>query len=499
MKFSQSYKFVDEDEHMAIGYLMLDHSYRLYTDVSANHQPIVYLASYMVQKISQPDNLVMLIRRHRQAIVFFSLFWAMVMVIRFGLQGLLFVMGFEIVKYALLGNEFLAESLAVYPFSYLVGSQLELALTKVWLREDLFLGIVSALTGLTLLPLLPAIGVLLLYRYVVAQVAYWKDGLLGIGLVIVGIFSWINFHDYFRETWINNWLYAMPRLSQMTELYDYLKLWLYPFMSFFDPSGWLNIWIITIALGWLLLFFSSLYLKEKSLTWLIIAFFLFWGLVNARVIKPGVSIYAGFHLLPWLAIGMMGVIFISMTILLPQWRRKYKATVIVFFVTLLLYLSLHTQSPIRAAVDPETENYIQYTPLYQAGQVISSMKNEGDRLMVLPHEALLFWLTQLSPAGRQVTYYEWQFHAPGQQEDYLRVISHEYPEFIQYTDDNSSYKESMERLLSREYRLVFENPNLYVLTTKLDNLTSEQREVIDHLPFATAGEIRRNDSSPLSY
>lgn len=479
MKFSQSYKFVDEDEHMAIAGLMLNHGMRLYTDISSNHQPINYLTSFSVQKATHPANVFMLIRRHRQAVVFFSFIGGLLMVFRFGSKGLLFVVMMEIVKYSLLGNEFLAESLVIYPFAYTLGSQLELAVNQKVIREDFLLGFLASLITFTLLPLVPATALLLGYRYLVAKAGSWKLGLLGFITLTLAIFIWINPQDYFRETVINNVLYAMPRLSQIKTPTNWMKLWAYPFLSLLQPMEWLTLWISLITVGWIGLTIGFLIKADKKGLGLMLVLFLIWGVVNARVIKPGVAIYGGFHLLPWLAMGMVVVIFLLVDLL----HKKYlwAKVALLFLMCATFGLMVHPKSPVMAEIDPATENYVQYTPTQQVSEIITALANDTSQLLVFPDEAIIHWQTNLQPADRQVTHYEWQYFAPEQQEAYQRAITQNLPDFIVYDEDNSSYGKSITALLGQEYTQVFRSPNLYIRQDYATRMSQEQLQILNSL------------------
>src|SRR3989344_7603232 len=55
-RYSQSFKFADEDEHFAVGQL-LDRGKRLYKDISLNHQQLIFITSQVVHRVFDPPNI----------------------------------------------------------------------------------------------------------------------------------------------------------------------------------------------------------------------------------------------------------------------------------------------------------------------------------------------------------------------------------------------------------------------------------------------------------
>ena len=103
---SLSLHFVDEEDHLS-GANLINRGYKLHEQIQSNHQPLVYFGSATLQKIFKPDNIFMLIRRHRQAVFVYGALWSLLIVLRFSYPGLIFVFFFEWLKYGLLGNLFL--------------------------------------------------------------------------------------------------------------------------------------------------------------------------------------------------------------------------------------------------------------------------------------------------------------------------------------------------------------------------------------------------------
>ena len=156
---SLSFHFVDEEDHIVTANLM-NQGHKLYRDLSVNHQPLVYLGSQALQKITKPNSVYLLIKTHRLAMFIYGALWSVLLVWRFGGVGLIFSLVFEGLKYYGFGNLWLMESMAVYPAVYLFGRLMESFLIKKWPKkyESIFLGICSFLVVFNLVPLWPWLG-----------------------------------------------------------------------------------------------------------------------------------------------------------------------------------------------------------------------------------------------------------------------------------------------------------------------------------------------------
>ena len=91
----------------------------LYEQIPYNHNPLMAYVSFFIQSISSPQNIFELILRHRQFILLFGFFVNLLILFRFGIPALGFVLFFEFSKFYIFGDRFLAESIVVYPIVYL--------------------------------------------------------------------------------------------------------------------------------------------------------------------------------------------------------------------------------------------------------------------------------------------------------------------------------------------------------------------------------------------
>ncbi|MEJ2441813.1 MAG: hypothetical protein P8Y06_02755, partial [Patescibacteria group bacterium] len=202
--------FVDEEDNMITGKYLLRGD-KIYSDIFEQHQPISYIASAAVQKVTKPSSIFLLIKRHREFVILWSILWSVFLVYRFGLLGLGFSGIFESTKIFLLGNLFLAESLIVYPLVYLVAFALRKT-KKLDSLDIFFLGLVFSFCTFLLAPAWPLITFLFLFLFIRDKLyKKWKMLLLGFMLVVLLILPFISvFPDYFRDIFLFNLKYYIP-------------------------------------------------------------------------------------------------------------------------------------------------------------------------------------------------------------------------------------------------------------------------------------------------
>src|SRR3989344_5269199 len=104
-----------------VGGFFIANGKHIYSDFFFNHQPIPAFLSYVVQTLTNPINIFDLVLRHRQFLMLFGLLFNALLIIRFRLPAFLFIIIFELSKFYVFGDRFLAEGIIVYPIVYLAG------------------------------------------------------------------------------------------------------------------------------------------------------------------------------------------------------------------------------------------------------------------------------------------------------------------------------------------------------------------------------------------
>lgn len=411
---SLSMHFVDEEDHIVFAEY-INQGYQLHRDLQNNHQPLVYFGSGIIQKITHPDNLFMLIRRHRQVMFIYGLIWSLILIWQFKQIGLMTVLFFELLKYWLFGNLWLAESLAAYPLIYLSGQAL-----LVWFKEKslgkkelLFLGGCSFVIIFTLVPMWPWLAAVWLSLLIKLKKLIIYPA---ISLLILTLLLFLNHYsptDWYRETIYNNFKYAIPAISPITGPFDYLKIAFFPFLAYAANGA--------LQANFIALFFTGYLIaaiKRPKLLWL----YPLLVLANNRVLSPTETYYQGFHLLPW-----MGLLIIIFAFSWQYINPKIKLLFCLWAAVLLFNPGMQY----RLKTNPANEYYINYSRFEDANEAIKIIFKPNDRLAVLTNEPLIYWQTKTKPATRQLVYYAWEPQVKELREAYNQVFfGNNPPEFI---------------------------------------------------------------------
>lgn len=486
-KYSQSFHFVDEDEHFVVG-SYLNQGYRLYTDLSANHQPLTYITSALTQKVLQPKTLFTLFKAGREAILLWSILGGVWLILQYGAIALPFILFFELTKVFLFGNLFLSESLVIYPLVAIVGECYRLIFTsyqpKKW--QIVSFGLANFLAIFNLLPLIVALLFLdLIYIIKIKQKRLFIFSLIvPIGL----LFVFINPLDYFRETIYYNWKYTLPFLSPQTENFKFLRFLIFPFLSFFvSKNSILNQWIILFSL----VFISNLFVliinnKNRFLIWHL-TFYLLITLINNRNLVPGEMFYSGFHLLPWYAVFILFNLLNLQLIFNNKLKFKYLSLVILSVGSIYLMISPHM--PYFEKIDKLKEHNTNFLSYYLIEKGIKILAKEGDRIMVLPDETLVYWNSGVRPATKQIIYHSWEYGVPLLKTEMDKVLANNPPEFIYANFDRigrADYRPVIVPILKTKYWQVTVNgvaQNIHIRRTKIKSISEDQWQEWTKLSF----------------
>src|SRR5438874_979090 len=97
-----TFSFGDEYNNFVAGYFMLKGRI-LFSQIFFNHQILMAYVSFAIQKIFHPHTLYKLVLYHRLFVIFFSLIFDALLLLRFKYKALGVVVFYEIVKYYLFG------------------------------------------------------------------------------------------------------------------------------------------------------------------------------------------------------------------------------------------------------------------------------------------------------------------------------------------------------------------------------------------------------------
>ncbi|RJQ27337.1 hypothetical protein C4577_01565 [Candidatus Parcubacteria bacterium] len=477
--------FVDEEDNIVLGKYLLKGE-KLYSDLFSQHQPLAYIFSAGVQKTTQPNSLYLLIKRHREFIILYSVVWSLILVALFRWPLFLFIVIYEPLKFYLFGNLFLSETLVVYPLLYL--------LIRIFFSKKSFLNYELILTGFCfglvifllspIWPLTIFVFLYLLYR-IKAQISK-NIFLVSLGLLVPTLISltFSSINEYFYNVFYVNYKYYIPIGSQDSFIIGFLKSLSAPVISLVLTSETGPVIWITKLLS-VILIFNLLILASMKKYWHTILFFVILGLANSRYITPGKVFYEGFHLLPWVSALLMVVIFSTVEVIKDtdkKFLRIVPATLIAVTIFFSFYFSLYDSIGLLQKRDMANDQYINYSRQFDFGEAIRIMKNEKDRLFVIPDEWLLYWQADIKHASYMVNYYAWMPSVPKIKTDVDNMFVNNPPEFFycEPCDEKDLIKYGNYQIVKKEKK----NTKLYILKDKAKQLSIGQVRQLDFYHFS---------------
>lgn len=466
-----SFSFGDETEHLAPAYGLMQQDKKLYKNLSTNHQPIPVITSKIFLELFGKSNPYMFIQRLRQFMFLISFLGALVLVLRFGLTGLLASICLEAIKFYLFGYHLLAESLVIYPVMIASGLLFESLTvknkTENYLDEILF----SLSLFLIIFNLLPAWPFVLITLIVyLTNHKNLLSRLIVLGTILAStviLFLYVDLVGWFKQTIGDNYLYFFPSQEHIN-LLKVLSFIFYPvktILSLNQPVS--RYYFILSAAIIIFAIFVKVFKKRGSLNFILfgLAYFLFI-LLNVRVDKTDVSFYTAFHLLPQLAF----LTFLTFFII----KEKY-----IFLLTTLLVLlsSLYWWTESRN-FSRSTEYFVQYSPEESIGFAINAIKQPEDTLLSGPQKSFINLFADIPQATSQTAYLPWSFKSPLMQDEFKTVLIKNPPTFVYFPKSDNPYFEMLSVFLQKDYlqikRTTGETTDLYMLKTRIDRPTPAQ-------------------------
>lgn len=387
----------DDCNNFMGGYFLL-HGKRLFSEIFFNHNPIMAYISWIVQFVTHPQNLYELILRHRQALFLFGFFFNTLLIIRFGVPAFGFVIFYELTKFYLFGDRFLAETFIVYPLVYLVGlAWLKFQNKKIVALDYIASGVFVWFVVFMREPYVPV--VLLLFLYLLWNKIgskNWlhqnKNSILAFTIFfILSIFT-IFLHDiaefFFNVVTVNLGL-ASGETKDMG-IVGLLKIFLYPINLFFGGErGYFR--YIMLSLNVLFLA-SSIIMVWKKQWKAVIFFWVILGFLSIRYIEPGKAFYSAFHLLCWYGV------FLFASFMMLEYIHKINKKLSILFTFLyscaLLFYIISPSSFFHNKPDPHYELITNYGIPMQVGRVVNIISTSKDTLFVDGFDDIIYWQSQ---------------------------------------------------------------------------------------------------------
>ncbi len=391
----------DDCNNFMGGYFLLVGK-RIFSDFFFNHQPFAAYISYIIQLIAHPRNIYELVLRHRQFVLLFSLAANALLTLRFRLPAFIFVLIYELSKFYLFGDRFLAEGIIVYPLVYLSGLVLLKISNKKLFASDYFISAIAAWFVIFMRePYVPL--ALVLFAAILFDRKIKTTKIIAITTFCVMTISTLlsfNISEYFFNVVTVNYSAVLPSDITTNMFGDrFLQAFLYPLYIFFYGK-WNILRQLLVFLD--LIFLANLFVLIKNKSYRsAIAIFIILGLANIRVVLPGSMFYETFHMLVWFAL----FIFLTAFLVFQNFKQKF------LFYGSLFILSVALFSFVLSKSYFPKENYnqqAQFLEFYgedlQIGEVVRGLSKPGDTLFLDASDDLIYWQAKL-PSSYKYTWY----------------------------------------------------------------------------------------------
>ncbi len=471
-----SLHFVDEEDNFVLGHFLLQ-GQKLYSDLFSHHQPLGYILSASLQLITDPQNIEMLVKRHRQFMILYSLVWSLILIWRFRERIIPPLIIYETSKFFLLGSHFLSESLAVYPILYLVLFLLEKRAPKT--IEFFIAGLLISFSAFILAPAWPMLAAYLVLLIWIKRVRLKEFILIAFGGLIPLLISipFVDIYYYFRNVFYINFKYYIPQSGEERLPMALIKSFISPLTALITPSSLESSGTIQ-KIAALSLFVSAVFLvKLKQYKALAVALTLL-TLSNIRYFAPGLEYFSGFHILIWYAL-----LLVLSFYFIPEIAKSYKKIKVVLFISVIamISISLYSSKQLFEKRDMAHDYYVNYSEFYAYGEAIKAMRDEDDTLFVIPDAWLLYFQGDVKNNNKMVNFYGWMQLVWELNDPVVEKFKTSPPEFF-YCDCDpklvNSYSDNYTQMVRDGAKT-----KLWVLSPKYNSLTEEQKNKLRFFNF----------------
>lgn len=381
----------DDCNNFLGGYFLL-HGKKLFSEIFFNHNLGMAYLSAAIQATFHPQNLYELVLRHRQFVFFFGFAMNILLLLRFGYKMLGFILLYELSKFYLFGDRFLAEGIIVYLLIYLAGIAWQKIQDKqVYFWDFVFVGLGSWVVVWMREPYIPL--VLMLFCIILWGKKNWKEK--GISL---GIFSFLsiitllyhNIPELIFNVFTVNAVVNIPLENQSSNIFGIgiLRAFLYPLMILFTGQQTF-LRTIEIPLSLLFLTFTLVGLVQRH--WKILIFVLITlGFANLRYTPVGREYYDAFHQLVWYGL----FIFLTIQLIAFSSVRWVMRIGILSLCGLILYTALSPQSFWHEKAHPYEEFITNYGGVLQVGQIVGILSKPSDTLFIDGYDDMIYWVSK---------------------------------------------------------------------------------------------------------
>lgn len=468
-------QFVDEDDNFVTGTWILKGK-KIYKDFFMQHQPIPTIISAVIQKIDPVNSIFLVVKRHREFVFIFSLLSFVLLTFRFGMVGFITAILYELSKFTLLGNLFLAESLVVPAVLYCIGS-ITSALTghKHFSLFDLII-ISFSLVYITfsLLPIFPfvIVSLIVLFTMLNGKLRLRFLSILGfiIFVIIILLSRFISFEPYLEDTISINMFEFAPYEIKDHFIIAFFKIILFPFIVLSYPHK--DFYLLLQIISVIFVFSLIVLLIKRKFKISLITYFLFISLM----LRPWSydTLYSGFHFIPafaaiiWLSLFVMDH---AKTVL----KTSYQKIIVPVMVLILVWSFVrYGLKELNTRTNQYDSWYSHYSPYFDYGETVRLLSLPQDTLMINPDASLIYWQSGLLPNSQFFFIYSFMYKSKKMNNLLINGFSKNFPVFI-YTEQELE-KDPLFSRFSGDYTRVYQNKKssrLYIRNENIKKISEE--------------------------
>ncbi|HEV2340127.1 MAG TPA: DUF4118 domain-containing protein [Patescibacteria group bacterium] len=388
--------FVDSENNYIVGHFLLQGK-TLYSQVFFNHQMLMAYVSYLIQLVTHSSTLYKLVFYHRAFVFLFSLLMDLLLIYRFRLVGVGFVLFYEIVKYYLFGNFFLAESLIVYPLVYVFGLAWEKVKKISHAPIELIIATIAVWFVVFMrepyIPLALFLYAVLLWDKKIDR-THFISILLFILLSCVTVFT-VPLQDYFYQIVIVNVTNIIPVEIHKSGLQGIgiLSIFVY-FLSIFWGGTWNFFRFVLVGLDIIFMCELVLFIRRKKGKEVVLVLITL-GLAAVRLVAPGTVFYGAFHLLVWIALFIFSLFLFLVDLSIEKYKSKIMTGIYLLLIISLCFL-VFTFGWFFSSGETRAHQFNRnYGRFYVNGEVIKILAKPGNTLFVDLWDGLIYFVTGL--------------------------------------------------------------------------------------------------------
>lgn len=454
----------------------------IYTNFFFNHQPGMAFLSAFIQGATHPTSIAELVLRHRQFIILFSFLASIFFVVRFSPYFVFYTVIYELSKFYVFGDRFLAEGLVGYLLVYLLAVNLE-TLAKKSIRFDLYVVPIFAWAVIFLREPY-VLASLLLFTFYIYLLFKEQRKKVYIPLSIFGTLAVLtllsfNLPDYYFNVIVANGQIVGSELSPESLVRKILVSLLYPLYLIFSPETWTLYRTLLAPLS--IVFFASVsysaYQYKKYREILLIATTLF--LSNLRPVEAFRSFYETFNTAVWSQIFFFSLAFFIFKIYQKSKKTAYIS--LVFILVFLLFFVTNRSYFAYEKVNTSDEFFTNFSLVMDTGTKIRNLSKKDDTFFVDGLDDLIIWESKLPSPYKYVWYTSFMPNIKRYRDERIRMFEITPPDFYygQCMKNLNFLNDKVSQLLLRDY-VQINPPNdskcILVNVKKVKEITREQRE-----------------------